>query len=124
MGHAAQSYDKPLRNNFNLKFFSNLVVFLFQDTEEQIAIKQCRQELSERNKERWKLEIQIMKRSVYHGVCGRHVLVFLDLPLMVSIRASPFSCFLSAAEIPQLFLFVLFEFVSLFTEFWNCLFLQ
>lgn len=35
-----------------------------QDTEEQIAIKQCRQELSERNKERWSLEIQIMKRSV------------------------------------------------------------
>lgn len=35
----------------------------FQDTEEQIAIKQCRQELSERNKERWCLEIQIMKRS-------------------------------------------------------------
>lgn len=36
----------------------------FQDTEEQIAIKQCRQELSERNKERWCLEIMIMKRSV------------------------------------------------------------
>lgn len=35
----------------------------FQDTEEQIAIKQCRQELSDRNKERWCLEIQIMKRS-------------------------------------------------------------
>lgn len=35
-----------------------------QETEEQIAIKQCRQELSERNKERWCLEIQIIKRSV------------------------------------------------------------
>lgn len=34
-----------------------------QKTEEQIAIKQCRQELSERNKERWCLEIQIIKRS-------------------------------------------------------------
>lgn len=34
-----------------------------QDTGEQIAIKQCRQELSPRNRERWCLEIQIMKRS-------------------------------------------------------------
>uniref|UniRef100_A0A4W5R0I7 IkappaB kinase n=1 Tax=Hucho hucho TaxID=62062 RepID=A0A4W5R0I7_9TELE len=32
------------------------------DTEEQIAIKQCRQELSERNRERWCLEIQITMR--------------------------------------------------------------
>ncbi|MGH0179914.1 UNVERIFIED_CONTAM: hypothetical protein FKN15_002818 [Acipenser sinensis] len=32
------------------------------DTEEQIAIKQCRQELSLRNRERWCLEIQIMKK--------------------------------------------------------------
>lgn len=37
--------------------------FCFQETEEQIAIKQCRQELSDRSKERWCLEIQIMKRS-------------------------------------------------------------
>lgn len=36
---------------------------VFQETDEQIAIKQCRQELSERSKERWCLEIQIMKRS-------------------------------------------------------------
>ncbi|KAG9334032.1 hypothetical protein JZ751_009264, partial [Albula glossodonta] len=36
------------------------------ETEEQIAIKQCRQELSEKNKERWCLEIQIMKRSGDH----------------------------------------------------------
>jgi len=42
----------------------------FQDTEEQIAIKQCRQELSERNKERWCLEIQIMRRSV-SSTCWR-----------------------------------------------------
>lgn len=33
-----------------------------QETGEQVAIKQCRQELSPRNRDRWALEIQIMKR--------------------------------------------------------------
>ncbi|KAB0336878.1 hypothetical protein FD754_025490, partial [Muntiacus muntjak] len=33
------------------------------ETGEQIAIKQCRQELSPRNRERWCLEIQIMRRK-------------------------------------------------------------
>ncbi|XP_051923156.1 inhibitor of nuclear factor kappa-B kinase subunit beta isoform X2 [Hippocampus zosterae] len=42
--------------------FGNVTRWQNKDTAEQIAIKQCRQELSERNKERWCLEIQIMKR--------------------------------------------------------------
>ncbi|XP_040897502.1 inhibitor of nuclear factor kappa-B kinase subunit beta isoform X2 [Toxotes jaculatrix] len=42
--------------------FGNVTRWQNKDTEEQIAIKQCRQELSERNKERWCLEIHIMKR--------------------------------------------------------------
>ncbi|MEQ2296923.1 hypothetical protein AMECASPLE_029457, partial [Ameca splendens] len=42
--------------------FGNVTRWQNKDTEEQIALKQCRQELSERNKERWCLEIQIMKR--------------------------------------------------------------
>ncbi|KAL0979264.1 hypothetical protein UPYG_G00182930 [Umbra pygmaea] len=42
--------------------FGNVTRWQNKDTEEQIAIKQCRQELSERNRERWCLEIQIMKR--------------------------------------------------------------
>lgn len=46
----------------HLKMLDGNELLLFQDTDEQIAIKQCRQELSERNKERWCLEIQIMKR--------------------------------------------------------------
>lgn len=33
-----------------------------QETGEQVAIKQCRQELSPRNRDRWALEIQIMKK--------------------------------------------------------------
>uniref|UniRef100_A0A8D0HFK9 IkappaB kinase n=1 Tax=Sphenodon punctatus TaxID=8508 RepID=A0A8D0HFK9_SPHPU len=39
-----------------------------QDTGEQIAIKQCRQELSLRNRDRWCLEIQIMKRLNHPNV--------------------------------------------------------
>uniref|UniRef100_A0A7N6B7B7 IkappaB kinase n=1 Tax=Anabas testudineus TaxID=64144 RepID=A0A7N6B7B7_ANATE len=42
--------------------FGNVTRWQNKETEEQIAIKQCRQELSERNRERWCLEIQIMKR--------------------------------------------------------------
>ncbi|CAJ1069279.1 inhibitor of nuclear factor kappa-B kinase subunit beta isoform X1 [Xyrichtys novacula] len=42
--------------------FGNVTRWQNKDTEEQIAVKQCRQELSERNKERWCLEIQIMKK--------------------------------------------------------------
>lgn len=42
--------------------FGNVTRWQNKDTEEQIALKQCRQELSDRNKERWCLEIQIMKR--------------------------------------------------------------
>nr|XP_043881096.1 inhibitor of nuclear factor kappa-B kinase subunit beta isoform X1 [Solea senegalensis] len=42
--------------------FGNVTRWKNKDTEEQIALKQCRQELSERNKDRWCLEIQIMKR--------------------------------------------------------------
>uniref|UniRef100_A0A673ALN1 IkappaB kinase n=1 Tax=Sphaeramia orbicularis TaxID=375764 RepID=A0A673ALN1_9TELE len=64
--------------------------YLFQDTEEQIAIKQCRQELSERNKERWCLEIQIMRRLNHVSVvaarevpAGMHkLLANNDLPLL------------------------------------------
>uniref|UniRef100_A0A8C4EK94 IkappaB kinase n=1 Tax=Dicentrarchus labrax TaxID=13489 RepID=A0A8C4EK94_DICLA len=65
-------------------------VWCHEDTEEQIAIKQCRQELSERNKERWCLEIQIMKRLDHVNVVaarevpeGMQKLVATnDLPLL------------------------------------------
>lgn len=43
--------------------FVHVCLFIYvQGTGDQIAIKQCRQELSAKNKERWCLEIQIMKR--------------------------------------------------------------
>lgn len=48
--------------------FGNVTRWQNRDTEEQIAIKQCRQELGERNKERWCLEIQIMKRLKHVNV--------------------------------------------------------
>ncbi|KAK1801376.1 hypothetical protein P4O66_023056, partial [Electrophorus voltai] len=59
------------------------------DTSDQIAIKQCRQELSSKNKERWCLEIQIMKRLNHvNVVAAREVpeelqkLATNDLPLL------------------------------------------
>ncbi|KAM7018327.1 inhibitor of nuclear factor kappa-B kinase subunit beta [Tautogolabrus adspersus] len=48
--------------------FGNVTKWQNKDTEEQIAVKQCRQELSERNKERWCLEIQIMKKLEHVNV--------------------------------------------------------
>uniref|UniRef100_A0A3Q4HYR7 IkappaB kinase n=1 Tax=Neolamprologus brichardi TaxID=32507 RepID=A0A3Q4HYR7_NEOBR len=70
--------------------FGNVTRWQNKDTEEQIAIKQCRQELSDRNKERWCLEIQIMKRLDHVNVVaarevpqGMQKLVATnDLPLL------------------------------------------
>uniref|UniRef100_A0A3Q0SUS4 IkappaB kinase n=1 Tax=Amphilophus citrinellus TaxID=61819 RepID=A0A3Q0SUS4_AMPCI len=70
--------------------FGNVTRWQNKDTEEQIAIKQCRQELSQRNKERWCLEIQIMKRLDHVNVVaarevpeGMQKLVATnDLPLL------------------------------------------
>ncbi|KAL0613911.1 Inhibitor of nuclear factor kappa-B kinase subunit beta [Plecturocebus cupreus] len=59
------------------------------ETGEQIAIKQCRQELSPRNRERWCLEIQIMRRLSHPNVVaardvpeGMQNLAPNDLPLL------------------------------------------
>ncbi|KAM9810554.1 inhibitor of nuclear factor kappa-B kinase subunit beta [Neosynchiropus ocellatus] len=70
--------------------FGNVSKWQNKDTEEEIAIKQCRQELSSRNKERWCLEIQIMKRLNHVNVVaarevpeGMQKLVATnDLPLL------------------------------------------
>ncbi|XP_030629381.1 inhibitor of nuclear factor kappa-B kinase subunit beta [Chanos chanos] len=69
--------------------FGNVTRWQNKETEEQIAIKQCRQELSARNKERWCLEIQIMKRLEHvNVVAAREVpeelqrLATNDLPLL------------------------------------------
>ncbi|XP_036382603.1 inhibitor of nuclear factor kappa-B kinase subunit beta [Megalops cyprinoides] len=48
--------------------FGNVTRWQNKETNEQIAIKQCRQELSEKNRERWCLEIQIMKRLNHENV--------------------------------------------------------
>uniref|UniRef100_A0A8C2HK91 IkappaB kinase n=1 Tax=Cyprinus carpio TaxID=7962 RepID=A0A8C2HK91_CYPCA len=60
-----------------------------QESSVQIAIKQCRQELSDKNKGRWSLEIQIMKRLNHMNVvAARDVpeelqkLAINDLPLL------------------------------------------
>ncbi|KAM3867934.1 inhibitor of nuclear factor kappa-B kinase subunit beta [Diretmus argenteus] len=70
--------------------FGNVTRWQNMDSEEQIAIKQCRQELSERNKERWCLEIQIMKRLDHVNVVAarevpeemQRLVATNDLPLL------------------------------------------
>ncbi|KAM9360845.1 inhibitor of nuclear factor kappa-B kinase subunit beta [Symphorus nematophorus] len=70
--------------------FGNVTRWKNKDTKEQIAIKQCRQELSERNKERWCLEIQIMKRLDHVNVVAarevpegmQKLMATNDLPLL------------------------------------------
>ncbi|XP_045142789.1 inhibitor of nuclear factor kappa-B kinase subunit beta [Echinops telfairi] len=51
--------------------FGNVIRWHNQETGEQIAIKQCRQELSPRNRERWCLEIQIMRRLNHPNVVAK-----------------------------------------------------
>ncbi|XP_064421554.1 inhibitor of nuclear factor kappa-B kinase subunit beta [Latimeria chalumnae] len=69
--------------------FGNVMRWTNKETGEQIAIKQCRQELSSRNRERWCLEIQIMKKLNHQNVVaardipeGMHKLATNDLPLL------------------------------------------
>lgn len=69
--------------------FGNVNRWNNKETGEQIAIKQCRQELSPRNRERWCLEIQIMKRLNHPNVVaardvpeGMQKLAQNDLPLL------------------------------------------
>ncbi|XP_038602545.1 inhibitor of nuclear factor kappa-B kinase subunit beta [Tachyglossus aculeatus] len=69
--------------------FGNVIRWQNKETGEQIAIKQCRQELSTRNRERWCLEIQIMRRLNHPNVVaardvpeGMQNLAPNDLPLL------------------------------------------
>ncbi|XP_029459565.1 inhibitor of nuclear factor kappa-B kinase subunit beta [Rhinatrema bivittatum] len=69
--------------------FGNVIRWQSKESGEQIAIKQCRQELSPRNRERWCLEIQIMKRLNHPNVVaardvpdGMQKLALNDLPLL------------------------------------------
>uniref|UniRef100_A0A672U0E1 Inhibitor of nuclear factor kappa-B kinase subunit beta n=1 Tax=Strigops habroptila TaxID=2489341 RepID=A0A672U0E1_STRHB len=69
--------------------FGNVIRWHNKETGEQVAIKQCRQELSPRNRDRWALEIQIMKRLNHPNVVaardvpeGMQKLAPNDLPLL------------------------------------------
>uniref|UniRef100_A0A8C1R9Z2 IkappaB kinase n=1 Tax=Cyprinus carpio TaxID=7962 RepID=A0A8C1R9Z2_CYPCA len=69
--------------------FGNVTLWQNKESSVQIAIKQCRQELSDKNKGRWSLEIQIMKRLNHMNVvAARDVpeelqkLAINDLPLL------------------------------------------
>ncbi|XP_008822456.1 inhibitor of nuclear factor kappa-B kinase subunit beta isoform X4 [Nannospalax galili] len=69
--------------------FGNVIRWHNRETSEQIAIKQCRQELSPKNRDRWCLEIQIMRRLNHPNVVaardvpeGMQNLAPNDLPLL------------------------------------------
>jgi hypothetical protein len=69
-GESSQTGAERPRGPPRTKMWSHVWLFYLlictvpfpQETGEQIAIKQCRQELSPRNRDRWCLEIQIMRR--------------------------------------------------------------
>ncbi|XP_061448378.1 inhibitor of nuclear factor kappa-B kinase subunit beta isoform X2 [Rhineura floridana] len=78
-----------MRERLGTGGFGNVIRWQNKETGEEIAIKQCRQELSPRNKERWCLEIQIMKRLNHPNVVaardvpeGMQNLALNDLPLL------------------------------------------
>ncbi|CAG08563.1 unnamed protein product [Tetraodon nigroviridis] len=79
-----------LRERLGNGGFGNVTRWQNKETEEQIAIKQCRQELSERNKERWCLEIEIIKRLDHVNVVAarevpegmQKLMAINDLPLL------------------------------------------
>ncbi|KAL8173998.1 UNVERIFIED_CONTAM: hypothetical protein K2H54_036370 [Gekko kuhli] len=78
-----------MRERLGTGGFGNVIRWHHKETGEQIAIKQCRQELSPRNRERWCLEIQIMKRLNHPNVVaardvpeGMQNLAPNDLPLL------------------------------------------
>ncbi|XP_062995602.1 inhibitor of nuclear factor kappa-B kinase subunit beta isoform X2 [Elgaria multicarinata webbii] len=78
-----------MRERLGTGGFGNVIRWHHKETGEQIAIKQCRQELSPRNRERWCLEIQIMKRLNHPNVVaardvpeGMQNLAHNDLPLL------------------------------------------
>ncbi|XP_027522833.1 inhibitor of nuclear factor kappa-B kinase subunit beta isoform X1 [Corapipo altera] len=78
-----------MRERLGTGGFGNVVRWHNKETGEQVAIKQCRQELSPRNRDRWALEIQIMKRLNHPNVVaardvpeGMQKLAPNDLPLL------------------------------------------
>ncbi|KAJ6653208.1 hypothetical protein lerEdw1_009994 [Lerista edwardsae] len=78
-----------MRERLGTGGFGNVIRWHNRETGEQIAIKQCRQELSLRNRDRWCLEIQIMKRLNHPNVVaardvpeGMQNLAPNDLPLL------------------------------------------
>uniref|UniRef100_A0A670ITE8 IkappaB kinase n=1 Tax=Podarcis muralis TaxID=64176 RepID=A0A670ITE8_PODMU len=78
-----------MRERLGTGGFGNVLRWQNQESGEEIAIKQCRQELSPRNRERWCLEIQIMKRLNHPNVVaardvpeGMQNLALNDLPLL------------------------------------------
>lgn len=70
----------------------NLCMFVSKDTNEKLAVKMCRLELTERNKDRWSREIQIMKKYVVI------FLLFVDMIHFYSKLSQLFLCRFSVIQ--------------------------
>uniref|UniRef100_A0A3P8S001 Inhibitor of nuclear factor kappa-B kinase subunit alpha n=1 Tax=Amphiprion percula TaxID=161767 RepID=A0A3P8S001_AMPPE len=81
--------DWELKERLGMGGFAHVYLFQHQETNEKLAVKMCRLELTPRNKDRWSREIQIMKKLNHiNVVTARDVpeeieyIALNDLPLL------------------------------------------
>uniref|UniRef100_A0A3P8WPK3 Inhibitor of nuclear factor kappa-B kinase subunit alpha n=1 Tax=Cynoglossus semilaevis TaxID=244447 RepID=A0A3P8WPK3_CYNSE len=81
--------DWELKERLGMGGFAHVYLYQHHDTNEKLAVKMCRLELTERNKDRWSREIQIMKKLNHiNVVTARDVpeeiahIALNDLPLL------------------------------------------
>uniref|UniRef100_A0AAQ5ZF69 Inhibitor of nuclear factor kappa-B kinase subunit alpha n=1 Tax=Amphiprion ocellaris TaxID=80972 RepID=A0AAQ5ZF69_AMPOC len=81
--------DWELKERLGMGGFAHVYLYQHQETNEKLAVKMCRLELTPRNKDRWSREIQIMKKLNHiNVVTARDVpeeieyIALNDLPLL------------------------------------------
>ncbi|CAB1434234.1 unnamed protein product [Pleuronectes platessa] len=81
--------DWELKERLGMGGFAHVYLYQHHETNEKLAVKMCRLELTARNKDRWSREIQIMKKlNNINVVTAREVpeemrhIALNDLPLL------------------------------------------
>uniref|UniRef100_A0A8C5HTL1 Inhibitor of nuclear factor kappa-B kinase subunit alpha n=1 Tax=Gouania willdenowi TaxID=441366 RepID=A0A8C5HTL1_GOUWI len=81
--------DWELKERLGMGGFAHVYLYQHRETNEKLAVKMCRLELTPRNKERWSREIQIMKKLNHINVVTAqdvpeemHHISLNDLPLL------------------------------------------
>ncbi|KAG8008775.1 Inhibitor of nuclear factor kappa-B kinase subunit alpha, partial [Nibea albiflora] len=73
--------DWELKERLGMGGFGNVYLYQHHETNEKLALKMCRLELTPRNRERWTREIQIMKKFVsFHTLNHINVVTARDVP--------------------------------------------